>query len=241
MAATALAARLAGRFAREALAHGDGEVCALARGSFYLRLPGERYARIGGEPLGGGPLHAIVEDFRPAGLGQAIRVDLENAASWAPPALALGSIDFRTAAQAAPAQGFARLIGGSHDALSVHAQPALEALDRWLVGHALGGEAQALIGLGGGLRPPGDDYLGGVLVALRLAGRGVQADSLWRWLEPRLAARTPGVSAAHLAAAAAGEAEEALHLVLGGEPAFGRLEASGWNSLAGAAAVLKAY
>ena len=60
--------------------------------------------------------------------------------------------------------------------LSGHAQPALDALERWLVGNALGKEAEQLIGLGPGLTPSGDDYFGGMLVALRLTGRGVQAD-----------------------------------------------------------------
>ena len=43
---------VAGRFAREALAAGEGEVCAVFRRSFYLRCPGERYACIGDASLG---------------------------------------------------------------------------------------------------------------------------------------------------------------------------------------------
>lgn len=239
-----LAARLAGRFAREALALGEGEVCALGRRSFYLRFAGARYACIGDASLGAGPLHAIVEDFRPAALRDTLAVDLARATAWSPPApldAFPGGLDrFRAAAPRAPAEGLGCLVSGSHNALSVHAQPALEAIERWLVGHALSSEAQALIGLGGGLRPPGDDYLGGVLVALRLAGRGVQADSLWRWLQPRLVPRTQEVSAAHLAAAAAGEAQEAVHAALNGEVDPGRLDAAGWNAIAGATAVAKA-
>jgi hypothetical protein len=80
-----------------------------------------------------------------------------------------------------------------------------------------------------------------MLLGLRLAGRGAQAASLWRWLEPRLAGRTREISAAHLAAAAAGEAQEPLHAVLNGEDAFERLDAAGWNGLAGALAVAKNY
>ena len=79
------------------------------------------------------------------------------------------------------------------------------------------------------------------LVGLRLAGRGTQAASLWRWLEPRLPGRTREISAAHLAAAAAGEAQEALHAVLNGEAALERLDAAGWDNLAGALAVAKSY
>ena len=244
---TALAAaRLAGRFAREALALGAGEVCALLRRGFYLRFPGGRFACIGDPSLGAGPLNALVDALPAVMLGQRLAVDTARAEPWKPPesngtfpenARAIA----RAAARRAPATGFGGLIAGSHNPLSVYAQPGLEALQRWLVGNALSAEAEALIGLGPGVTAPGDDYLGGVLLALRLTGRGAQAASLWRWLEPRLAGRTREISAAHLAAAAAGEAQEALHRVLNGEAEFESLDAAGWNGLAGALAVTKAY
>lgn len=247
----ALTARLAGRFAREALALGAGEVCALLRRGFYLRFPGRRFARIGDAALGGGPLNALVDALPAVALGQEWTVDAVRAEPWKPPDSSgafpdnAGAIA-RAAVPRAPVEGLACLIAGSHNPLSVHAQPALEALERWLVGNALSAEAEALIGLGPGVTAPGDDYLGGMLVALRLAGRGAQASSLWRWLEPRLAGRTREISAAHLAAAAAGEAQEALHQVLNsgvldGEPAFDALDAAGWDGLAGALAVAKTY
>jgi hypothetical protein len=247
----ALTARLAGRFAREALALGAGEVCALLRRGFYLRFPGGRFARIGDAALRGGPLNALVDALPAVALGERLSVDIRHAAVWgSPPATGAFPDNARALAEAAahraPAQGLGGLIAGSHNPLSVHAQPALEALERWLVGNALSAEAEALIGLGPGVTAPGDDYLGGMLVALRLAGRGAQAASLWRWLEPRLAGRTREISAAHLAAAAAGEVQEALHEVLNsgvldGEPAFDALDAAGWDGLAGALAVAKTY
>jgi len=242
----ALAARLAGRFAREALALGAGEVCALLRRGFYLRFPGERFACIGDAALGAGPLNALVDALPAVALGGQLSIGLQDTAIWHPPPSTAAFPDnaaaiARAAMPRAPAEGLARLIAGSHNALSVHAQPALEALDRWLVGNALPTEAEALIGLGAGVTAPGDDYLGGMLVALRLAGRGAQAASLWRWLEPRLAGRTREISAAHLAAAAAGETQEPLHAVLNGEDAFERLDAAGWNGLAGALAVARNY
>ena len=149
------------------------------------------------------------------------------------------------AAQRIPAEGFGCLLIGKHNALSGHAQPALDALERWLVGNAIVEEAQQLIGLGPGLTPSGDDYLGGMLVALRRTGRTMQAEGLWRWLQPRLRERTSAISAAHLAAAAAGEGHEALHSVLDGELDLDALDAvghtSGWDALAGAAAVLSTH
>ena len=148
-------------------------------------------------------------------------------------------------AQRIPAEGFGCLLIGKHNALSGHAQPALDALERWLVGNAIVEEAQQLIGLGPGLTPSGDDYLGGMLVALRRTGRTMQAEGLWRWLQPRLRERTSAISAAHLTAAAAGEGHEALHSVLDGELNLDALDAvghtSGWDALAGAAAVLSTH
>lgn len=242
-------AEVSGRFAREALTAGEGEVCAAFRRSFYVRCPGERYACIGDVSLGHGPLNALVRDFEVPRLGERVILSFDEARDWQPPAHIEGQPKLEELKQAAasriPPEGLGGLVIGAHNALSGHAQPALDALERWLVGNALGSEAEQLIGLGPGLTPSGDDYLGGMLVALRLTGRGVQADGLWRWLQPRLKERTSAISAAHLAAAAAGEAHEALHDVLNGNLDLDKLDAvghcSGWDGLAGAAAVLKTY
>lgn len=239
-------AEVAGRFAREALASGEGEVCAVFRRSFYLRCPGERYACVGDASLGRGPLNVLVSTLRMPALGERLSISLEQASEWRPPAHN-GGLDISSLKEEArsrvPAEGLGGLVIGAHNALSGHAQPALEALERWLVGNALADEAAQLIGLGPGLTPSGDDYLGGMLVALRLTGRGMQAEGLWRWLQPRLKERTSAISAAHLAAASAGEAHEALHIVLNGELDLDRLDrvghCSGWDALAGAVAVLK--
>lgn len=250
-------AEVTGRAARAALARGEGEVCAAFRRSFYLRL-GNSYACVGEATLGRGPLNALVADFTAPPLGATVTVLMQEAEIWQPVpprGTARPNIDALRACLDGhvPDEGLGCLILGVHNALSVHAQPALEALERWLAGHALGNEAAQLIGLGPGLTPSGDDYLGGVLLALRWLGRGAQADSLWRWLEPRLAARTSAISAAHLGAAAAGEVHEALHEVLENlcawqvpdlHPSLARLDAvghtSGWDALAGVVAVARA-
>jgi uncharacterized protein DUF2877 len=240
-------AEVAGRFAREALQGSAGEVCAVFRRSFYLRCAGERYACIGDSSVGNGPLNALISDLAPPRLGERISVSLEQAGSWQPPPQLAGYPKMDGLREAArnriPAEGLGCLVIGAHNALSGHAQPALDALERWLVGNAIANEAAQLVGLGPGLTPSGDDYLGGILVALRLTGRGVQADGLWRWLQPRLKEGTSAISAAHLAAAAAGEAHQALHDVLNGELNLDALNAvghtSGWDALAGAVAVLK--
>ncbi|HSA89910.1 MAG TPA: DUF2877 domain-containing protein [Burkholderiales bacterium] len=249
-------AEVAGRAAREALALGEGEVCAVFRRSFYLHL-GRKYACIGDAMLGRGPLNALVADFKEPAIGDTAVVALQNAVLWEPPPFRGEAHPHLDALRACldghvPEEGLGCTILGVHNALSVHAQPALEAIDRWLAGHALANEASQLIGLGPGLTPSGDDYFGGVLVALRWLGRGAQADSLWRWLEPRLAARTSEISAAHLAAAASGQVHEALHEVLADlsaweapdlHPSLARLDAvghtSGWDALAGVVAVAR--
>lgn len=247
---------VAGRFAQAALSGGEGEVCAVFRRSFYLQIQ-DKYVCIGDASLGRGPLNALVAQFREPAMGERIAVSLQGASIWtarpmngaARPQLGAlrASLDGHV-----PQDGLGCTILGVENALSVHAQPALDALERWLAGHALGTEVEQLIGLGPGLTPSGDDYLGGVLIGLRWLGRASQTDSLWRWLAPRLPARTSAISAAHLAAAAAGEAHEAVHEVLENLAAWetpsltgslSRLDAvghsSGWDALAGVVAVAR--
>ena len=236
-------ASVAGRFAREAAAGGEGEVCAVFRRSFYARFPGERYACIGESSLGLGPLNLFVTEFALPVMNEKVFISTDQTETWSPPAShGLPDVEAIRGMALVPEEGLGCLITGRHNALSEHAQPALDAIDRWLAGHTLAKETEMLVGLGPGLTPSGDDYFGGVMLALRLTGRGSQADALWRWLEPRLKERTSAISAAHLAAAAAGEAHEALHEVLNGRLEFDRLDAvghcSGWDGLAGAMAVL---
>jgi len=247
---------LTGRLAREALSAGEGEVCALFRRSFYLRCPGGRYACIGDASLGRGPLNALTREFCAPAIGEQIVVSLDNAEAWSPPSVAVQDVaDLQglksAAAGRAPREGLGCLVAGERNAFSTHARPALEALERWLLGSALASEAAQLVGLGPGLTPSGDDYLGGMLIALRTCGRGAQADALWRWLEPRLELGTSALSGAHLAAAAAGEAHEVLHeclRALAGRRAnwpelLARVDGVGhcsaWDGLAGIAAVMK--
>jgi hypothetical protein len=236
-----LEVRVAGRFARRALAAGGGEICAIFQRSFYVRTPGG-FACFGDARLGRGPLNALVDALPPAAIGARFTTSLALAQDWAPPPFT--GIRPGVAGAQPPDEGFGGLVIGRHNALAVHAQPALEAIERWLVGHSLDAAADGLIGLGPGLTPSGDDYLGGVLVGLHAVRRISHAESLWRWLEPRLAGRTSELSAAHLAAAAAGEAHEALHAVLNGAPSAqldGVGHCSGWDAFAGAMAVLGNY
>ena len=68
------------------------------------------------------------------------------------------------------------------------------------------GAARALVGLGAGLTPAGDDVLGGLLLALRHLGRPWAADRLWAAVASEVPLATTALSAALLAAAADGDA-----------------------------------
>lgn len=258
-----------GRFARDALAQGEGTVCAVFRRSLYLQFPGERFACIGDRSLGRGPLNALVSDwpaFASLAPGARLRLSTQGAKRWRAPRTVRPARGPRLAARidalvdaasgCAPREGLGGAIVGTNSPLLRHARPAMAALDRWLAAPrraTVPEQAHALIGLGPGLTPSGDDYLGGMLVALRSLGRAEIAAALWRWIAARLPGRTSAISGAHLAAAAAGEAHEALHDCLGALLAArvphwsDRLEqldrvghCSGWDALAGALAVARA-
>ncbi len=141
------------------------------------------------------------------------------------------------------------------------AEPAVDTLRAWMEGRAGDADdvpdaaadaAVSLLGLGPGLTPAGDDFLGGLLIALLLLGRDGLRAHLWRKLEPHTTVRTAAVSAAHLRAAAAGRGSavlhEALHALLAGRAGAlpGALErvkrighTSGWDALAGAVTALR--
>ncbi len=112
---------------------------------------------------------------------------------------------------------------------------------------------RALIGLGPGLTPSGDDFLGGALVGLHLLDRPDLAETLWHRIGGALETGTNAISRAHLAAAARGFGGAALHailndLVIGKTDVLpARLAAidrighcSGWDALAGAVLALRA-
>jgi hypothetical protein len=110
----------------------------------------------------------------------------------------------------------------------------------------------ALIGLGPGLTPSGDDLIGGALVALDSLSRLATRDALWRACRIHLG-RTNEISAAHLRSAALGYAASVLHeailAVIAGQvdrikPALAALSkvghSSGLDAFAGALMVLRA-
>ncbi|NIR29645.1 MAG: DUF2877 domain-containing protein [Gammaproteobacteria bacterium] len=113
---------------------------------------------------------------------------------------------------------------------------------------------ESLLGLGPGLTPSGDDFVVGALIALHLLGRDDLRDALWRSVRARMPPATNEISGAHLSAAAQGLASAALHDILN-DILSGKVEGldaritaidaightSGWDGLAGAATVLRAW
>jgi len=113
-------------------------------------------------------------------------------------------------------------------------------------------EVEGLIGLGPGLTPSGDDFLGGTLIALHALGAHAAACRLGPWVLARASDRTHRISLGHLACAAEGEGAGALHGALAaicspGSAGLGRCletlggigHSSGWDALAGVVAATR--
>ena len=109
----------------------------------------------------------------------------------------------------------------------------------------------AMLGLGPGLTPSGDDFLGGMLIALYVCGKKSFQKQLFTQVKSLLNSTGP-VSRAHLKAAALGEGSHSLHQVLNMllegnetqlEPGIDAINqighTSGWDALAGVAVVLR--
>ena len=194
------------------------------------------------------------------------QLDFTHAARWHPalPALpidrarlACGVARMQHAARARiPRDGLAFVVANVSGA-SALADPgavAASALQAWLIcadSASPPGALRQMIGLGPGLTPSGDDFLGGALVALHAFGKRDVARALGAWLLPLCERATHPVSVAHLEAAAHGEGGEALHACLVAltddrdpEHALDAIGAvghtSGWDALAGAMTVASA-
>lgn len=139
---------------------------------------------------------------------------------------------------AARAARLARILRARRRVLSEPLAGRLARLGRALRARRhVGQQPAALVGLGEGLTPAGDDVLAGVLLALRHLGRPACADSLWESIAECVPRRTTALSATLLASAAQGDAiPQVVDLLaaLAGhrplEPAIDRLLAVGSTS-----------
>ncbi len=182
------------------------------------------------------------------------------APGWSRQSVAAGLAELRrVAASYDLSQGLARLIDTDPpegDVLIERGRAGAAALRAWLAdtgdrGGAPAVEVRNLIGLGPGLTPSGDDLIGGAMIALGALGRADLAAALAEWALPIARPRTGKISFAHLSCAADGEGAEALHEAIAAVAANDARaiaaaiagiddigHSSGWDALAGAAAVM---
>jgi hypothetical protein len=189
-------------------------------------------------------------------------LDFASARRWRPASLALpldrarlvrGIAHVRAcSAGRLPTEGLAFLVARSNasHALAQPGRAAACALAQWLdeADDSTLAPLAALIGLGPGLTPSGDDFLGGALIALHAYGRVAQANHLAAWLLRRMEDATHPISVAHFRAACEGQGSDALHACLRDiagardpQASLARIAAightSGWDALAGAITV----
>jgi len=193
------------------------------------------------------------------------------ASRWLPPpwprnaerkALTVALEDFeRLACEEAPVDGIARIALMSpaclpFSTLARVARPRIARLREWVETRLRRPMREPapldLVGLGSGLTPSGDDLLCGALVALHAIGRVDAARDLYAAISEAARLATSSLSAAFLRAAAEGQSSEPLHeaiiALLENQSVARPVEAvahightSGWDALAGAALVLRAF
>lgn len=174
----------------------------------------------------------------------------------------------RAAARYAPTDGFGRSLVDSSTKRTASlvagtAEPLIEAAQAW----ARQTLAQAaprppldrdwvgkMSGLGPGLTPSGDDFLGGMMIALHMLGDTESARCLWQVVRANAECNGNLISLAHLEAASKGLAGELIHQ-MGAAILIGRCQevvalcqginrlghSSGWDIMAGVGVVLDAW
>lgn len=237
-----------GSAARKALAPGRrGKVIARFERSFYVATGGG-LACIGGPGLGRGPLNVLVPDIgKLPDIGERLRCErgsirfssgltfpIQGAVLWRP----------------VPAPAFRR---GRLPRIPCIFPAQTNAFVRWIAEGANGrppDKTASLIGLGGGLTPAGDDFIGGALICLHALGSRALAGRIAKWALKLASTRSNRISLAHLQSASAGEGHEALHQALAATftgkrslalemAALRRIgHSSGMDAFAGAVAVL---
>lgn len=159
-----------------------------------------------------------------------------------------------------PRDGLARLVLSDWSSLASnpvtdYAEPAIVDLCRWLRGHTNDTKwMNRLIGLGPGLTPSGDDFIGGAMIALHAIGEAASANRMWNIAQPISLAAGNRISHAHLEAAAAGLGSAALHNAINAllharqselKTAVRDLDRighmSGWDALAGVVTAFRAH
>jgi len=262
----------AGVTAARALAAAGGRARVLARpgGAAFLTAAGE-IVWLGPATAPLHPRAVLAASLPDVEIGAELRVDAAGVTPWQPATPRLDAAGVRTLrarwhrlaadlpALGTPA-GFGALLAGAPLAFPLDgAAGAVRALAEACArdeAAAAAPAALALLGLGGGLTPSGDDFVGGALFARHLLAGAGAADALgWRRVADAVreaaVARTHPISAALLGDLAGGGSHAPLHDLVGalaaGDAVSARTAAaslvrlghsSGWDILAGAAAGL---
>ena len=114
--------------------------------------------------------------------------------------------------------------------------------------------AKKLVGLGYGLTPSGDDFLGGIMIALHSIGKGDLSYLLWSKIQNHVSSSTNLISIAHMRAASNGIGADVIHRAIS-TIADGDLKAiegsilgvdcightSGWDIISGSIVVLESW
>jgi Protein of unknown function (DUF2877) len=180
---------IAGRAALAALRAGPAKVFASFERSCYVETSAG-IACLGGAGLGLGPLNAIIDGFQLPAIGDVVSIDSSSALLWQPSVPAL--------TKKVPEIEIPKSI-----------EREAKAFLAWLENE--GTPLDSLIGLGPGLTPAGDDFVGGAMIALRVFGDGGLADRIAAWALPLAKTKTNRISRAHLECAARGEGHAYFH------------------------------
>lgn len=249
---------------------------AIAMGPLVLRceVPKETDWRVTGIHVG---MAALVGDAS-IHLPPSFIFSLADTCDWAPPAIpdwtpgslsrGVGFVEHWMPGGARCDEGLGELVipssgAGPKSMVAQKAAGPVGSLRDWLAAGLAGfnkpskdlsGAIGQLAGLGPGLTPSGDDFLGGAMIGLRIIGRSDLSERLFGIVKEKVAQRSNAISAAHLAAAAEGMGGEWLHAALNGTLAgdvvllptaltnVGRMgHTSGWDALAGAITVFREW
>ena len=238
----------------------EGKVIAVFDNCFYLEL-NNTYICIGNSNFSNGPLNVISSapdktNWITSGIrggdranvanhtlriGLNIVFEFANTKIWNPlPVLITPTLTTKI--------GQFYALNPSQSGLPKQAYPLIEALSDWLKTstHLPPPSIKSLLGMGPGLTPSGDDFIGAMLITLHHMGQIQTKAQLTRSVLHHTTKATNPISAQHLYAAIDGMGSDALHRALAGEPsALNTLvsigHTSGWDALAGIYTTLKVF
>jgi len=170
--------------------------------------------------------------------------------------------------QSVPSDGLGRFLASgfiplSDDRICAAAQSSIKEARLWLSAAFANRDwqplpdptwAAKLMGLGPGLTPSGDDFIGGIMITLHALGETDMSHVLWRQVHDQARAAGNAISLAHMAAAAQGAGGEGIHIVLSAilrgdaeeiQASTVRIDkigrTSGWDTMAGVVTTLECW